>query len=191
VAERGSVATQDNLCDATSSDRRTTDFLRLYSASQARVFSYIFSLLPNWHDCEEVFQDMSVVLWRAFDDFQPGTDFRSWAFKIAFHQVLSYRKRIKRSSLVLGDRAMEAIANEIERNTGGLDDQLEALAQCVERLPERSREILDRCYQPGTNTKTAAAAMGRPAGTIYKALTRIRQLLFDCIRQSLSTEAGG
>jgi len=180
--------THSNASDAASTDRRTAEFLRLFAANQARIFGYIFTLLPNWHDAEEVFQEMSVVLWRAFDDFQPGTDFRAWACKVGFHQVLSFRKRSKRAALLLGAEALEVIARDTEKLSPILDAQLLALAGCVEKLPRRTREILDRCYQQGTHTKDVAAELGRPAGTIYKALTRIRQSLYECVQRRLLEE---
>ena len=171
-------------------DQGTAEFLRLYSAHQSRIFAYIFTLLPNWHDSEEVFQEMSVVLWRAFESFTPGTDFRSWAFKVALNQVLTYRKRNKRAAVLLGPEVMEAIAGEVNRESAALDSQLAALAGCVEKLPPRNREILDRCYQPGARTRQVAQELGRPEGTIYKSLTRIRQWLFDCIQKTVSMEQG-
>jgi RNA polymerase sigma-70 factor (ECF subfamily) len=171
-----------------SGDRGTAEFLRLYSAHQSRIFAYIFTLLPNWHDSEEVFQEMSVVLWRAFESFKPGTDFRAWAFKVAFNQVLTYRKRSKRAAVLPGPEVMEAIAGEVNRASAALDGQLAALAGCVEKLPPHSREILDRCYQQGARTRQVAEELGRPEGTIYKSLTRIRQWLFDCIQKTAATE---
>jgi RNA polymerase sigma-70 factor (ECF subfamily) len=169
-------------------ERRTAEFLRYYSAHQAGIFAYIFTLLPNWHDAEEVYQEMSVVLWRAFDEFQPGTDFRAWACKVAFHQVLSFRKRSKRSALLPGLPMLELIARDVEELAPQLDSQLEALMQCVKELPPRMRDIVDRCYQSGASTRDVAAQMGRPAGTIYKTLTRIRQGLYECIQRKLLVE---
>jgi RNA polymerase sigma-70 factor (ECF subfamily) len=171
-------------------ERGTAEFLRLYSAHQSRIFAYIFTLLPNWHDSEEVFQEMSVVLWRAFDSFKPGTDFRAWAFRVAFNQVLTYRKRSKRTATLPGPEVMEAIAGEMSRDSAALDAQLAALAGCVEKLPPHSREILDRCYQQGARTRQVAQELGRPEGTIYKSLTRIRQWLFDCIQKTVAAEQG-
>jgi RNA polymerase sigma-70 factor (ECF subfamily) len=171
-------------------DRGTAEFLRLYSAHQSRIFAYIFTLLPNWHDSEEVFQEMSVVLWRAFDRFKPGTDFRAWAFKVAFNQVLTYRNRSKRAATLLGPEAMASIARQVNRDSTALDAQLAALAGCIEKLPPRNREILDRCYQRGARTRQVAQELGRPEGTIYKSLTRIRQWLFDCIQKTVTMEHG-
>ncbi len=128
------------------------------------------------------------MLWRAFGEFQPGTDFRAWACKTAFHQVLSFRKRQKRVPIPLSEAFVDTVAAELAEMDKTLDHRLQALAACVEKLPRRARELLRRCYQSGLATKQVAAELERPAGTIYKELTRIRRGLFACVERTLASE---
>ena len=93
-----------------SNPDRTAEFLRLYTLHQPRLFAYVLTMIPKWHDAEEVLQETSVVLWQAFGQFQLGTDFRAWANKTALNQVLSFRKRHKRLAVPLSERFVEAIA---------------------------------------------------------------------------------
>lgn len=167
---------------------REAVFLRLYSANQSRIFAYIFALLPSWHDAQDVLQETSVVLWRAFDEFQPGTDFRAWACKTALHQVLSFRQRQKRIPCPTSDEFFETVAAEMATMDETLDNRLQALARCVKKLPQSARDLLRRCYHSGLSTRQVAAEMGRPAGTIYKELSRIRRRLFACVEKTLASE---
>jgi RNA polymerase sigma-70 factor, ECF subfamily len=180
--------------DRDNSDRsppRADEFLRLFAANQPRIFGYILALIPNWHDAEEVLGNTTVVLWNSFGDFRPGTAFHAWACRVAFNQVLTFRKRKKRGPLLLSDHTIEALARETDELSGVLDDQLQALAHCVGKLTPRQREILNSCYQGKSSIGEAAQRMGRPAGTIYKSLSRIRRLLFECIQGQLATEGRG
>lgn len=167
---------------------REEEFLRLYSANQPRIFAYIFTLLPNWCDAEDVLQETCVVLWRAFDEFQPGTNFRAWACKTAFHQVLSFRKRQKRVPIALSNEFVTTVAADLAKMDTSLNRRLEALAACMAKLPGRAADLLRRCYQAGLATKQVAEELGRPAGTIYKELTRIRRTLFACVERTLAAE---
>lgn len=166
-------------------------FLRLYAASQPHVFAYIYTLLPDWNDAEEVLQETSLALWRSFDQFEQGTNFKAWACKTAFYQVLSFRKRRKRTPALLGMETVEAVAHETAEMADSLDDQLRALSSCINGLKAHDRSLLDRFYGLGLPTRTIAGQLGRPVGTITKALTRIRRMLFACIERTLAVEEQG
>lgn len=177
---------QDDLEQLDTQAQATAEFLRLFAASQARLFAYLLTLLPQWHDAEEILQETSVVLWRSFDQFQPDSSFLAWARKIAFHQVLNFRKRNKRRGILFSDEFLASVAEESDSMAESLDEQLQTMGKCIESLPPDHRHLIGLCYQPNITTQQVAAQLGRPAGTIYKTLTRIRRTLMECIERTLS-----
>lgn len=172
------------------SEVNTTEFLRLFSVHQPQILAWIYSMLPDWNDAQDVLQETSIVLWKAFPEYQPNTNFQAWACKVAFHQILAFRKKQKRTPLPMGDQFLEAVASEVESLGHSLQDQLQALAGCIEKLRPRDADLLKRCYAPGANTKQVAADLQSPAGTVYKSLSRIRRRLYACIKRTLATEGG-
>jgi RNA polymerase sigma-70 factor (ECF subfamily) len=91
---------------------RVDEFVRLLSQNQRRIFHYVLSLVPTWDDAEEIVQETNLVLWREFGRFQGGTNFAAWSCKVAFHQVLAWRKRRKRDRLEFSIEFLEVIAEE-------------------------------------------------------------------------------
>src|ERR1700722_15763810 len=89
-------------------------FVRLYALSSRRIYAYILTLLPNWADAEDVFQDVSTVLWEKFGEFTPGTEFAAWAYRIAYFKAIKYRSRKSARARLFSDQALEAIAAEME-----------------------------------------------------------------------------
>jgi RNA polymerase sigma-70 factor, ECF subfamily len=176
----------DNCNQSRPGHESTPEFLRLFCDAQPRLFAYILALVPKWHDAEEILQETSVVLWESFGQFQPGTDFWAWAKTTAFHRVLSFRKRQKRLAVPLSDRFIAAVAEEYGKLTDELEEQLLALAKCVEKLSPEEGQLITACYDAGAVTREVAARLGRPAGTVYKSLTRIRRTLMTCVEQTLS-----
>jgi len=69
-----------------------------------------------------------------------------------------------------------------------LDAQRDALANCLEKLHPRDRDLIDRRYQQGAPPKTVAEQVGRSVTAVYKAFTRIHDALFDCIQKATATE---
>ena len=178
---------QDDSIQPVPTTEATAEFLRLFSANQTRLFAYLLTLLPQWHDAEEVLQETSVVLWRSFDQFQRGTNFLAWARKTAFHQTLTFRKRNKRHALPLfSDEFIACVVQEAECMAETLEEQLHAMGKCIEHLPSEHRRLVTLCYQPNVTTQEVATQLGRPAGTVYKSLTRIRRTLMECIERTIS-----
>lgn len=165
---------------------RTSQFLQLYSVNQPRLFAYILAMIPIWQDAEEVLQEVSVVLWQAFDQFEQGTNFWAWSKKVAFNQVLSFRKRTKKLPIPISEGFIQAVSEEYASQADELDGQLLALAGCVEKLSPNERELISACYGPNTTIRQMASQLGRPEGTVYKSLTRIRRALLMCIERTLS-----
>ncbi len=87
-------------------------FVRYQTRNQRRIFSYIMTLVPNWNDAEEVLQETSLVLWRKFSEFQPGTSYISWANRVAFFEVQKYRDRQKRSERVFSNDLIDMLAEQ-------------------------------------------------------------------------------
>jgi RNA polymerase sigma-70 factor (ECF subfamily) len=165
-----------------------TEFVRLFTRYQRKIYWYIFALLHDQHDTEEVFQETAIVLWQKFATFQPGTSFVAWACRVAYNKVLRFRDDHKRDFPCFSSVFMEEVAPEllavIEVDTTDLlQDQL---ADCLARLNPQDRDLIERRYKPGATTKRVAAEVGRSTDAVYKALNRIHQALFECMSAGLS-----
>lgn len=163
-------------------------FARLLATCQRRVFLYALGLVYNPADAEEVLQETNLVVWRKFDQFQPGTDFGRWACRIAYYEVLKLREKKARGERLFSDGFLEVMAAEADRAADELDARREALTGCLGKLPSRDRELVLRRYQPEATTRSVAAGLGRSVQGTRKALHRIRTALLECIQRTLARE---
>jgi len=162
------------------------EFVRLFTRYQRKVHWYIFALLHDHHDTEEVFQETALVLWQKFGTFQPGTSFVAWACRIAYNKVLRFRDNHRRDVPCFSNVFLEEVAPELLAviDTDAMDLVHERLADCFARLNAQDRDLVERRYKPGATTKRVAAEVGRSTDAVYKALSRIHQALFDCMTAS-------
>ncbi len=168
---------------------RADQFMRLLGQNQRRVFLYVVSLVPNVTDAEEVIQETNLVLWREFGQFQLGTNFAAWACKVAFHQVLAWRKKRQRDRLEFSPAFLEAVAAEADAATDVLEERSHALAGCIDKLPEAQRDLLRLRYSEAMSIDDVAARVDRSVEAVYRALSRIRHTLHECVSQSLARES--
>ena len=167
---------------------RTEEFVELSSSHQRQLLGYIFTLVRNMDDAEDLLQQTNLILWRKFDDYRPGTDFIRWACYVAHLEVLSFLRRKRRNPLHLDERLLQQLADRRLGRAKLYEHYREALQPCMERLAEIDRELLDLSYGGTLSTKEIAAKLNRSADSIYHSLQRIRRVLFDCVTRAVTQE---
>jgi RNA polymerase sigma-70 factor (ECF subfamily) len=175
--------------EASNEAERQKRLMVLMTRHQRQIFAYIYALVPNRYDAEDLLQETSVVICEKFHEFEDGTDFVAWACQIAYWRVRYSRQKFARSKVVFDQDIVDAVAETASTLADELDDRHIALSQCLQKLPPRDRELLLVRYEPGGGVEEAARRSGRTLQTAYKALARLRKLLLDCVSTRLA--AGG
>ncbi len=158
-------------------------FISQLVAYQRQLYQYISTLLPRYHDANDVMQNTLMVMWEKFEQFDPATNFHAWAKRIAYLQAQNYRRRNNRLATVLDESVFEEIAARIESNRDvRQDSRLDAMARCAERLGPADRLLVRLRYEPGATIQEVARQLGRPAVSVRNSLARIRRALWECIR---------
>lgn len=177
--------------DSLAADQRRDGFARLFAKYDRWLFAYLVTLLGNPAHAEEVFQEVCVVVWRLYDQFELGTDFVKWVSVIAHNQVRKFRRSAKRTGFTLSEETCELLATDAERRADLFDFRRDALRTCLGKLPGADRQLVQRCYgdhESHDSLKSVAEEIGRPVNTVYKALNRIRRSLHECIDRTLAAE---
>lgn len=169
----------------------SAEFVQLFTRAQRPVFLYILSLLPRPVEAEEILQETNMVIWTKASQFQPGTNFRAWACQIAYFEVMKYRSRKHRDKLHFNPDLLELVAAESLQESELLDRRRQALAECLAKLREQDRVLIQTRYSPDGEGPEIADKLGRPINSIYQSLSRIRKSLLECISRRLAAEARG
>lgn len=162
-------------------EKNTPDFAGLVADHQPRLCAYIRSLIGDEHASKDILQEANITMLRKSKDFTLGTNFTAWSFRIAYFEVLTWRRRLGRSRLHFDDELVESLASVIEEVAPGYDQRLDALGHCLRQLPQRQREIIERRYLKSESVQWIAAEMGCNANTASQLLFRARAALLKCI----------
>jgi RNA polymerase sigma-70 factor (ECF subfamily) len=161
-------------------------FLRYFSRDRHRIYRFIFSLLPNQADAEDVFQQVSIVLWKNFCDFDQDREFYPWACGVSVNAVKNFRRSAKRHGFLLSDELLAVIASEQINSSQRSRYRLELLQECLTLLKPRDRELVERVYDNGATAVGVAKQMERSVQTVYNRLNRIRKELLQCVNRKSS-----
>lgn len=163
-------------------------FVSLIGRHQHQIHRYLLSLVPHAHDADDLLQNTNLFLWRDFHKFEEGTNFVSWGCAVAYNEVLAWRKRRSRDRLVFSEAFLEAVSEQIVMQGGRLELQSRALALCVEELRDNHQELLHMRYAENGSIESICERVGRTSDAVYRMLSRIRHILFECISRRVEAE---
>lgn len=165
------------------------EFVALVLANQLRIRNFIRSLVSNRHDAEDLYQRTSVVLWKKFDQYEPGTSFASWAMRVAYFEICDYRKRLARAKVTFSQEIFDILAEKVAKLTEEEDDsRREALEACLAGLSDQNRELIRMRYLEGLEVDDVAKMVDRPAKTVYRILQQVRHWLHGCIQHRIARD---
>ncbi len=165
-------------------------FVNLLMEWQRRLYAFILSLVPNLADADDVLQETNAVLLRKRATFEPGSDFGAWVCRVAYYEVLNYRKLKQRNwrYAMLDESLLQDLASESAERLSDQDARVEALGHCMSRLSADDRALLRHRYRGDESPEAIARRTGRTAAAIRQVLYRIRHELLRCIQSRLARE---
>jgi RNA polymerase sigma-70 factor, ECF subfamily len=161
-------------------------FVRALSRHSRQIFGFILTLSPSRSDAEDIFQDTSVAMWRKFNTFEEGTNFRAWACQVAYLEVLGYRRK-KGKQQLLYEEAFQALARDaLLLTVEETEHREDALANCLQKLAKSDRKLIERRYYAAQTPRQIAEHGSKSVHSVYRSLSRIHDALLECVQRSLS-----
>jgi RNA polymerase sigma-70 factor (ECF subfamily) len=167
-------------------DSETREHLaRLWGKAEASVQAYVFSAVNGFQDAEDVVQEIGVTVARRFHEYDPSRPFVAWALWLAKSQIVEHYRRRGRERLAFSDLLLDKIAAALIDRQGERSARQAALEQCLEKLPQKSRRLLDLRYVEENSIESVAREIQSTAGSVRVMLFRIRDVLSRCIQSQL------
>lgn len=66
------------------------------------------------------------------------------------------------------------------------EDEIRVLRSCLQKLPDKSRELVELYYYNDVGTPQIAEQINMKADTVCRALSRVREKLRECIEQNMN-----
>ena len=165
------------------------EFLTVFLANEREIFRYVAALVPTTGDVQEIVQQTAVALWEKFDDYDRSRPFAPWACRFALNVSRQWMARRQRWKALLDGGLAEELALRREQLRSEFDERLLHLDQCLQKLPEDQRSLVDGYYFRQLDVDTVAQQAHRTTDAVYKALQRVRRQLCECIERSLGEDA--
>lgn len=170
--------------------QHTEQLARLWTESQPIVASYIVSLVPNFHQAEDVLQQVAVILVREFDKYDLNRPFLPWAMGIAKNVALKSRRQAALDSVpLLEGELLDRVQTAFEEHADAWAPFRRALQDCLRHQGARMRDALRLRYAHDMKPHDVAQQMGITSGAVRVLLHRAREALRKCIKRKTEMSA--
>lgn len=140
-------------------------------------------------EADEVSQEIFVQVYRGLSRFRGDSSLRTWILGIARNQIRVHirneTRRRRRSESIISPELLESsvTANDVDPfQNGNALEELDALRDCITRLSDRHRRLVELAYFERQSAEIIAADASLSPGAIRMSLMRIRKQLAACIR---------
>jgi RNA polymerase sigma-70 factor, ECF subfamily len=165
-------------------------FSELVGQCHTQLYAYIFAVVKDRQDAEDLFQSVCLILWRKFELFRPNSNFFSWARQTAKLVICNFLRHKKILPVCASEELLDALAKTVSQasSVGGADLYLAALRHCKGKLSVTDEELVELRYGENLGSAEIADHLQRPQQSVCQSLKRIRRWLLKCIQIELAKE---
>ena len=142
-----------------------------------RLRRFAYSLARDAADADDLAQMAAEKAFRSFGQYQAGTRFDSWLFRICRTVWIdTVRSQVRKSVHEAPPETADHLGHDPRAATEAAIDLKRAMA-AMQRLPDEQREVVALILIEGFGYREAAEILGQPIGTVSSRLVRGRQAL--------------
>lgn len=166
------------------------EFDRELRALWPRLRRFAFALSRNTADADDLVQSAVERAMRSAAQWQAGTRFDSWMFRITRNLWIdTIRARGRQQARFVDEEQGAAVGFDPRPGTEAAIDLGRAMA-ALGRLPDEQRDVVALILVDGLGYREAAETLGLPIGTISSRLTRGRKALLALLGETGAGETG-
>jgi len=147
------------------------------------LFKIVRAYAFNPHDQDDLFQEMSLQLWKSIPDFRGEAKASTWIYRVALYAAIAWVRREKKQpdtqsmvGLEQKDAAKTGLAQTLTVNTQPSDPQLDWLYEQIAQLDPIDRSICLLMLE-GFSYKEMAGLIGISESNVGVKIHRIKQYL--------------
>ena len=169
---------------------KSEEVAQQWTESLPAVSAYVRSMTRDFHDAQDILQEVSMIVVRKYGDYDAARPFIAWVIGIARNEVLAYRRRLSTECRTFDDATMEQLTRAFVETKDQWDPLAEALEDCVKRVPQKARQLLELRYVNDLRYEQISLALGVSVSSVKVAMHRLRANLRSCIERHPAASGG-
>lgn len=155
-------------------------YRRLLNSYKGRIFSYVYRIVKNYHDAEDITFDTFIRGFKSLKSFDRARNFSTWLYTIAHNLAIDFLRKKKIEYDYLDERypASTDIVKEYDNK-----QKLDMIDQALYQLAPIDREIVILFHKEEKSYEEIGEILNIPTTTIKTRLHRTRLKLRELLRE--------
>ena len=153
---------------------KTGEFEHIYQQHIRQVYGYLFSILGNVQDAEDICGQTFLAVYERLHTFRGNSSIKSWILRIARNKAMDHFRKRKR--IVTGELP-EMPENHDPLNGVIQSEQAQLLAGLMKEMPENEVELLRLRFLAQMTFAEMAEFLGRNEDAVKKSVYRLVERL--------------
>ena len=158
----------------------------LFEARQ-RLSAAAWLIVRDAQATEDLFQNVALKSVTKNVSFEHEGALLSWAMVSIKREAIDWLRKRKPETLGLEPELLDLISEEWPTHPQPEGRRMEALRECLESVPDRSRQLLHLRYFDGHSCDEVAQRVGASVDAVYQRLSRLHRQLKQCVNLKLAT----
>lgn len=157
--------------------------LRSLFKSRERISAVTWMVVNDTHVVEDIFQNVVIKSLTSEVSFDAEGPLLSWAIITARREGIDWIRKNRKLQIGIDEEILDLIAADWASGATPVPerDRIQALRDCLEQLPEKSRQLLNLRYTDGYDCGEIAEKIETKLDAVYKRLSRLHAGLRQCI----------
>ena len=156
---------------------RRDRFSGLLELHRKIVFKVINTYCRQPQDRDDLAQEITYQLWRAFPAYDTSRTFSTWMYRIALNVAISYVRRTRRRQVVSMDSELDGIVDN-STDDPEANEQVRELYRFIDQLDPLNRALL-LLYLEEHRYSEIAEILGITETNVATKISRLKQRLTD------------
>jgi len=153
-----------------------------------RIWSYIFSIVRDYHLSEDVLQEVCLFLVNSAEKYDSSKSFLPWALGVARNKSYEAIRKNQKQGTLLEDNILKKLQETITNINREENIRLEALQKCLTQISDENRELMTMKYVQRFSAEKISKIINRSRTATFSLLQRVRTTLAGCINRGAASE---
>lgn len=155
--------------------------------ARSRLSAAAWVIVRDTQAAEDLFQNVALKSLTKNVSFEHEGNLLSWATVSIKREAIDWLRKRKPETLGLDPEVLDLISAEWAAHPQPEGKRMEALRECLESVPEKSRKLLQLRYFEGHSCDEVSRLVGANLDAVYQRLSRLHRQLKQCVDERLNS----